>query len=64
MDEQNIDKPRKRNTSETNNYQTQPSISINTIHLINKYRQIQKSVDSYIINNKPLYVSKQKQLMD
>lgn len=59
MNEQNVDEPSKQNTSVTNNDQNQPSTSINAINLINKYRPIQKSVDSYIINNKPLSVSKQ-----
>ena len=57
MNEQYVDEPSKPNTFETNNDQNQPSTSIN---LINKCRPIQKTVDSYIINNKPLSVSKQK----
>jgi hypothetical protein len=60
MIEQNVDEPSKQNTPETNNDQNQPSISINAINVINKSRPIQKSVDSYFINNKPLSVSKQK----
>lgn len=60
IDEQNVDEPSKVNTSITNNDQCQPSTSINAINIINKSRPIQKSVDSYIINNKPLFVSKQK----
>ncbi|XP_025411120.1 zinc finger BED domain-containing protein 1-like [Sipha flava] len=60
MIEQNVDEPSKQNTHETNNDQNQPSTSINAINVINKSRSIQKSVDSYFINNKPLSVSKQK----
>ncbi|XP_025423650.1 zinc finger BED domain-containing protein 1-like [Sipha flava] len=60
MIEQNVDEPSKQNTPETNNDQNQPSTSINAINVINKSRPIQKSVDFYFINNKPLSVSKQK----
>lgn len=63
MIEQSVDEPSKQNTPETNNDQNQPSTSINAINVINKSHPIQKSVDSYFINNKlnkPLSVSKQK----
>lgn len=60
MNERNVDEPSKQNTSVANNDQNQPSASINAINLINKSRPIQKIVDSYIISNKPLSVSKQK----
>jgi len=62
MIEQNVDEPSKQNTStpETNNDQNQPSTSINAINVTNKSRPIQKSIESYFINNKPLSVSKQK----
>jgi len=67
INEQNVDDPSKQhsqNTSVTNNDQNQPSTSINAINLINKSRPLQKSVDSYLINNKPLSVSKQKTIDD
>lgn len=60
MIEQIVDEPSKQNTPKTNNDQNQPSTSINAINVINKSRPIQKSVESYFINNKPLSVSKQK----